>query len=85
MVGTQNFVCVIDTRRSLPSVEAVVAQRHKSVTVNATGFNLWVQFRIRGMNYIIFSFPHSSNKTKRGVESRHSTCNALRIRCLNME
>lgn len=34
------------------------------------GFN----FEYGGMKYLLFSFFHSSDKAKRGVEIRHSTC-----------
>ena len=34
---------------------------------------LWVRFSLKEMKYLIFSFPHSGDEAKRGVEYRHST------------
>ena len=42
--------------------------------------SLWVRFPLYERKYLIFSFGHSSNETKRGNEIRHSKCNASRIR-----
>ena len=59
----------------------VVAQEHKYVTVNATGFGC--RFSLEEMKYlfkIIFLLLRSGVEAKRGVEFCHSTRNASRIR-----
>ena len=46
-------------------------------TVNVT---IVSSIPIRGVKYLICSFPRSVNETKRGAEFHHSTRNAPRIR-----
>ena len=61
-------------------VEAVVAQRHKGVTVKR---RLWVPSSLEEIKYLfkcIFPFLRSDVKAKRSVEFRHSTHNASKIR-----
>ena len=41
---------------------------------------LWIRFPNEEMKYFIFSFRRSDNEAERGVEFRHSTRNASRIR-----
>ena len=41
---------------------------------------LWVRFPFEDINYLILSFSRCGNEVNRGVEFRHSTRNASRIR-----
>ena len=48
--------------------------------VNAADARLWVRFLFEEMKYLIFPFRRSGNEAKRGVEFRHITRYASRIR-----
>ena len=58
----------------------IVAQRHKVVTVTR---RLWVRSPLEEKKYLfkcIFPFLRSGVETRTGVEFRHSTRNAFKIR-----